>query len=72
MTQVSTFDSTHVSKKQSTSPQHDTGSMQLQEKIRQRAYELYEKRGFRDGHHEEDWAQAEQEILGQYGLRNVA
>lgn len=32
--------------------------------IRRRAYELYEKRGCQDGHAEEDWLQAEKEILG--------
>ena len=46
--------------------------MQLQEQIRQRAYELYEKRGRRDGHHEQDWAQAEAELLAHYGLKNAA
>ena len=32
--------------------------------IRQRAYELYEKRGREDGHAEEDWLHAEAEVLG--------
>ncbi len=32
--------------------------------IRQRAYELYEKRGHEDGHAEEDWLHAEAEVLG--------
>ena len=32
--------------------------------IRQRAYELYEKRGREDGHAEEDWLDAEAEVLG--------
>ena len=32
--------------------------------IRQRAYELYEKRGHGDGHAEEDWLHAEAEVLG--------
>lgn len=35
----------------------------LRERIQQRAYELYEARGRGDGHHEEDWARAESEIL---------
>jgi hypothetical protein len=34
------------------------------EKIRQRAYELYEQRGRLDGHDMEDWLQAEAEITG--------
>jgi hypothetical protein len=32
--------------------------------IRQRAYELYEKREREDGHAEEDWLHAEAEVLG--------
>jgi hypothetical protein len=32
--------------------------------IRQRAYELYEKRGREDGPAEEDWLDAEAEVLG--------
>lgn len=35
----------------------------LQEEIRRRAYELYEQRGREDGYAEEDWLQAEAEIL---------
>jgi Protein of unknown function (DUF2934) len=33
-----------------------------QQKIQQRAYELYEERGREDGHAEEDWLRAEAEI----------
>lgn len=33
------------------------------EQIRRRAYELYEQRGRHDGFHEQDWFQAESEIL---------
>ena len=33
----------------------------IQEQIRLRAYELYEKRGSEDGHELEDWLQAEAE-----------
>jgi hypothetical protein len=34
----------------------------LQQQIRRRAYELYEKRGRDDGHELEDWLQAESEV----------
>ena len=37
----------------------------IQEQIRLRAYELYEARGRADGHHEDDWYQAENELLRQ-------
>jgi Protein of unknown function (DUF2934) len=35
-----------------------------EEKVRARAYELYEGRGRIDGHAEEDWLQAEREVAG--------
>ena len=35
----------------------------LQDQIRTRAYELYEARGYADGHDVEDWYQAEDELL---------
>jgi hypothetical protein len=34
-----------------------------QDRIRERAYELYERRGREPGQHEQDWLQAEREIL---------
>ena len=34
----------------------------LEEQIRQRAYQLFEERGMVDGHDLDDWLQAEQEI----------
>ena len=36
----------------------------LEGQIKQRAYELYERRGWGDGHELEDWLQAEREIKG--------
>ena len=44
----------------------------LEAAIRQRAYELYEKRGRQDGLHNEDWLQAEREIMGQQQNRRTA
>ena len=38
----------------------------LEAAIRQRAYELYETRGRQDGLHNEDWLQAEREVLAQH------
>jgi hypothetical protein len=34
----------------------------IEQRIQQRAYELYEQRGRTDGHELEDWFQAESEI----------
>ncbi len=44
----------------------------IQERIGQRAYELYEARGRGDGRHEEDWALAEEEIRGEHGFEKAA
>ena len=35
-----------------------------EEQIRRRAYELYEARGWEDGHELDDWLQAEAAVLG--------
>lgn len=35
----------------------------LEEEIRRHAYELYEQRGRQDGFAEEDWLEAEKEVL---------
>ncbi len=43
-----------------------------QQKIRERAYQLYEQRGRRDGHALEDWLQAERELTGRTTLRVAA
>lgn len=37
---------------------------ELEEKIRARAYEIYEQRGRDEGHHIDDWLQAEAELSG--------
>ena len=37
---------------------------ELENQIRQRAYELYEARGCEDGHDLDDWLRAEAEIMG--------
>ena len=36
----------------------------LEERIRNRAYDLYEKRGAQDGHALDDWLEAKAEVLG--------
>ena len=35
---------------------------ELQDQIRERAYELYEERGRQDGHEQEDWFRAKEEL----------
>jgi hypothetical protein len=48
--------------------QLDSGFEEPLQKIRLRAYELYEKRGKLDGYDMEDWLQAEAEIVGRTEL----
>ena len=47
-------------------------SEELKDKIRQRAYQLYEERLWEDGHELEDWLRAEEEILEQEEARPKA
>ena len=35
---------------------------ELEDQVRERAYELYEERGREDGHDEEDWLRAKEEM----------
>jgi Protein of unknown function (DUF2934) len=44
-------------------------SVPLQDRIRERAYELYESRGREPGQDEQDWFRAEQELHGQVSKR---
>lgn len=41
----------------------ESDGLLVQKRIAMRAYELYSQRGGVDGHAEEDWLQAEREIL---------
>lgn len=43
----------------------------IEERIRRRAYELYEERGRVDGFALDDWLKAEREILGAQEQRKV-
>ena len=49
-------------KKQPTTEISELQEFELEYQIRRRAYELYEERGREDGHEEEDWLRAEEEI----------
>jgi Protein of unknown function (DUF2934) len=50
------------------SPAHlDFGKVsfgELEDRIRKRAYQLYEKRGYAPGHALDDWLEAKAEVLG--------
>jgi hypothetical protein len=47
-------------------PQAEIGerALPLEERVRQRAHDIYLERGGEDGSEMDDWLQAEQEILG--------
>ena len=47
------------------SVQQKVGTEELQDRIRERAFELYEQRGCQDGHDLDDWLQAEAETTRQ-------
>jgi len=49
-------------KKQPTTEISELREFELEYQIRQRAYELYEARGRKDGHELEDWFRAKEEI----------
>ena len=44
----------------------------IQSEIRRRAYELYESRGYADGGAEQDWIQAEREVLARQTKKHTA
>jgi hypothetical protein len=46
--------------------QRNQAEVRIEEEIRIRAYELFEQRGRHEGFHDEDWAQAEAEVLAKY------
>ena len=50
------------SKKSPTNVISEPQELELEHQIRQRAYELYEARGMEDGHEQEDWFRAKEEI----------
>lgn len=41
-----------------------TSTVDIDERIRQRAFELFQLRGCQDGHDFDDWMQAEEEVRG--------
>lgn len=53
-------------------PIADTVKLPSEHEIRTRAYELYEIRGREDGHAEDDWYQAESELLDRAAKKRVA
>jgi hypothetical protein len=59
-----------MKKQRSTAPKRTEtarSAEDIKEKIRWRAYELYELRGKQDGHDLDDWLTAEVEITAKYG-----
>jgi hypothetical protein len=52
-------------------PRKNVIPINLEDEIRRRAYELYEKRGNLAGHETEDWLTAESEVLQRYHHRSA-
>ena len=50
----------------------DPQDLELEDQIRERAYELYEARGRGDGHDTEDWLQAETDLAEKKARRIAA
>ncbi len=46
--------------------------VKVDEKIRRRAFDLYEQRGRRNGHELDDWLQAEAEVTGKKSKMSAA
>jgi hypothetical protein len=61
-TQALTIDRKSFEKKEVPVPQ--TTPVSIEERIRNRAYELYQSRGGAPGDPESDWYQAEAEVMG--------
>ena len=47
-------------------------SAELESEIRYRAYELYARRGYAHGLHEQDWLEAEREVLSRNAHKHSA
>ncbi len=41
---------------------------ELEQRVRERAYDLFERRGSLHGFHEQDWYQAESQVRKEFGL----
>jgi hypothetical protein len=47
-------------------------SVETESEIRRRAYELYADRGYTDGLHEQDWLEAERQVLSRNAQKHTA
>jgi hypothetical protein len=62
--------STPQPRKVSASPNSQTLDLEVQ--VRQRAFELYQERGCTPGHENEDWLQAEREVMARENHKQSA
>jgi len=46
-----------------------TNTVNIQDAVRIRAYELFKERGYRHGYDFDDWLRAENEVMVQFGAR---
>jgi DUF2934 family protein len=47
-------------------------AVDVESEIRRRAYELYESRGYVDGQADQDWIEAEREVLARQSQKHTA
>jgi Protein of unknown function (DUF2934) len=64
--------STDLRKKPPTTLTGEPQELELKNQISLRAYELYEARGREDGHEQEDWLRAQEEITSKKGRTATA
>jgi Protein of unknown function (DUF2934) len=64
--------STDLRKKPPTAVTREPQELDLENQISLRAYELYEARGRKDGHEQEDWLRAQEEITSKKGRTATA
>jgi hypothetical protein len=50
----------------------NTQNADLEVQIRERAYQLYQERGYTAGHENEDWLQAEREVIARQNHKQSA
>jgi Protein of unknown function (DUF2934) len=58
--------------RKTSSPAANPQSLDLDAQIRQRAYELYQEHGSAPGHENQDWLQAEHEVLARQNHKQSA
>jgi Protein of unknown function (DUF2934) len=62
---------TPINKRMPKPAKSDSGTVNLDEEIRVRAYEIYQQRGNQPGSEHEDWLLAEREVLARHNQQTA-